>query len=231
MSYQIAIVEDNPAHREKLERLVKDDLTKTNEAFTVTTYSAALDVTNYHYDAFFLDIDMPGEDGIELARSIRTANSMAVIIFVSNIEQRVFEAIRIQPLRFIRKRQLETELPEAMSELKYVLKRQTGEKISIVSSGVRYSFQASKILYIESQRKTQLIVMTDGNLELRSTMNEIEEQMPDYFFRIQRSFIINLHAITAIDKGFVLMDNGASLSIGRSHLEEIKIRYEEIICK
>ena len=73
--------------------------------------------------------------------------------------------------------------------------------------------------------------MADGNREIRSTMNEIEKQLPDYFFRIQKSYIINLHAITAIDKGYVLMDNGVSLSVGRSRLEEVKKRFEEIICQ
>ena len=231
MSYRIAIVEDEPEQRKRIERLIKEDLTKTHESFQITSFSAALDVEDFFFDAYLLDIDMPGEDGIELARAIRSANSMAVIIFVSNIEQRVFEAIRVQPLRFIRKRQLETELPEALAELKKVLKKQTGEKITLTSVGIRYSFQASRILYIECQRKIQLIVMTEDTRELRSTMNEIESQLPAYFFRIQKSFIINLHAITAIDKGFVLMDNGVSLSVGRSRLGELKSRFEEIICQ
>ena len=73
--------------------------------------------------------------------------------------------------------------------------------------------------------------MTEGSHELHSTMNEIESQLPDYFIRIQKSYIINLHAITAIDKGLVLMDNGAALPVGRSRLGEVKKRFEEIICR
>lgn len=231
MSYRIAIVEDDPEQRKRIEHLVRADLMKTNKSYIITAFSAALEVDDFFFDAYILDIDMPGEDGIELARAIRNANSMAIIVFVSNIEYRVFEAIRTQPLRFIRKRQLETELPEALSELKKALHKQAGEKIRLVSNGVHYSLQASRILYIECQRKMQIIVMADGNREIRSTMNEIEKQLPDYFFRIQKSYIINLHAITAIDKGYVLMDNGASLSVGRSRLEEVKKRFEEIICQ
>lgn len=231
MSYRIAVVEDDPEQQKRIEHLVREDLMKTKESYIITTFSAALEVEDFFFDAYVLDIDMPGEDGIELARAIRNANSMAIIIFVSNIEQRVFEAIRTQPLRFIRKRQLETELPEALSELKKVIHKQAGEKIRLVSNGVHYSLRANRILYIECQRKMQLIVMADGNREIRSTMNEIEKQLPDYFFRIQKSYIINLHAITAIDKGYVLMDNGVSLSVGRSRLEEVKKRFEEIICQ
>ena len=231
MSYRIAVVEDEADQRDLMVRLIRENLAKTDASFIVTPFSAALEVEDFDFDAYLLDIEMPGEDGIELARAIRNANSMAVIIFVSNIEQRVFEAIRVQPLRFIRKRQLAAELPEALAELRNVFRKQTGEKISLISNGVRFSLQASRILYIESQRKIQLIVMTEGRRELHSTMNEIESQLPDYFMRIQKSYIINLHAITAIDKGLVLMDNGVSLPVGRSKLGEVKKRFEEIICR
>lgn len=231
MSYKIAIVEDDPAQRLAIEHIVQKETKAMKSAFSISSFASALDVTDFIFDAYLLDIDMPGEDGIELARTIRSRGSMAVIIFISFIEQRVFEAIRMQPLRFVRKKQLQTELPEALAELHNTLQMQEKEKVILTAGGSTLSLPTNRILYIESQRKTQILLMVDGRRELHSTMQELEAQLPECFLRIQKSYIVNLNAISAVEKGCVLMDNGDLLSVSRSRLEEVKRRFEEVLCR
>ena len=58
----------------------------------------------------FLDIDMPGISGLEIAKKLREENSDIILIFVSAHEQYVFESIEYSPFRYIRKSRIEKEL-------------------------------------------------------------------------------------------------------------------------
>ena len=55
------------------------------------------------YALIFLDIDMPGMGGIEFAEVMQKNQTKTEIIFVSNREDRVFDALRLHPFGFVRK--------------------------------------------------------------------------------------------------------------------------------
>ena len=65
------------------------------------------------FDALFLDIDMPGLDGMELAKRIREHNECIKIIFVTNKDNLVYSSLKYVPFRFIRKTHFEEEFSEA----------------------------------------------------------------------------------------------------------------------
>lgn len=62
----------------------------------------------------FLDIEMPDISGMELAEQIFSSHINTNIIFVTNRDELVFQAIHYQPFRFIRKDELDNELEEAI---------------------------------------------------------------------------------------------------------------------
>ena len=64
------------------------------------------------YDLFFLDIDMPGLNGIELCRRLRADGSRALVVFISGKEELVFQTFEVQPFRFVRKNHFQEELPQ-----------------------------------------------------------------------------------------------------------------------
>ena len=61
-------------------------------------------------DAVFLDIEMPGMDGIKVADKIRKFNQYVHIVFVSNREELVYQSLVYRPFRFIRKSKMNIEL-------------------------------------------------------------------------------------------------------------------------
>ena len=115
MAYRIAVVDDEPTMLTQTCRAIREQAEKHHFSITLFPFSSAIDLEEYDYDAYFLDIDMPGMDGIQLAHCVREIGSMNSIIFVSNVEEKVFEALRAEPLRFIRKTRIAEEMPEALS--------------------------------------------------------------------------------------------------------------------
>lgn len=69
------------------------------------------------FDVLFLDIDMPGMDGMQLAGRIREDNEYVKIIFVTNKEDCVFKGYKYDAFRFVRKSALNEELTEALDDL------------------------------------------------------------------------------------------------------------------
>ncbi len=68
-------------------------------------------------EILLLDIDMPEISGMELAEQIFSSNINTNVIFVTNRDDLVFQAIHYQPFRFIRKEKLNQELDEAICHL------------------------------------------------------------------------------------------------------------------
>ena len=71
------------------------------------------------FDAFFLDIGMPGLDGFTLAEKIRADNPFAKIIFVTNQTELAHIGYLYGAFRYVRKFALEEELREAAQSLKH----------------------------------------------------------------------------------------------------------------
>ena len=68
-------------------------------------------------DAVFLDIEMPGMDGIKIADEIRKFNQYVHIVFVSNREELVYQSLGYRPFRCIRKSKMNIELGKALKAL------------------------------------------------------------------------------------------------------------------
>lgn len=67
------------------------------------------------FDLMFLDIDMPGTDGIALGEKLRKMNNGTDIIYVSNREDRVFDALKVRPFGFVRKSNFIGDITEAVT--------------------------------------------------------------------------------------------------------------------
>ena len=110
MSYKAAVLDDNPSVLDSVVPFIKKGFENHSLSVQVTRFgtvraletSASLEA----FDVFFLDISMPEGDGVKFASSLRSRGNRAIIIFISGVDDRVFEAIRVQPLRFVRKRYL-----------------------------------------------------------------------------------------------------------------------------
>ncbi len=185
------------------------------------------DCCNEAFDAFFLDISMPGLNGMELAKKIRDSYQYAKIIFVTNREELANMGYLYDAFRFVRKSRLETELHEALNSLKqyfeslndyFIFKTPTGKIVIDVKS----------ISYFEVKGHTITMVSNECKEQVRGTMREYCNILNNRgFILIHKSFLVNCRYIHSIEKNAVKLLDGQKLPLSRNRAEEVenKLRY------
>ena len=185
---------------------------------------------HHHYDIIFMDIEMPGTDGIAVCRQVRSITPQALIVFISNKEELVFQSIEVQPFRFIRKSEFHTLLPSLVESLQSELLK-TNPRIIRITEPYSYdvlSFDANLIVYVEAQRKECLICTESDRTLVRSPFHLLEEKLMHYgFIKIHRSYIVNSRYISRITRNAVLLTTNEELPLSRSLAEKVKQAFIE----
>ena len=230
MAYRVAVVDDDPVLLDSICILSKRILKDLDCACELYPFSGAMALDSYMFDAFLLDIEMPDMDGVSLARRIRMNGCMCPLLFVSAVESRVFEAMRVQPLRFIRKSRLEEDLQEGLAALAERLHRFGADTLILRDHHAALALPTNRVLYVESAGKTQVVVTPEGKQQTHLSMQELEKTLsPRGFYRLHRCYLVNLSAVFRIERQEALLKNGERLPISRGRTEEAKNRLEQMI--
>lgn len=180
------------------------------------------------YQVLFLDIEMPGINGIELCRKLRLTNPNALIVFISNREELVFQTFEVRPFSFIRKNHFMEELPILIRNLEQEWNSAAGLMVNIQErhSSSIYSFNINEILYIEALLKTCRIVTTHSEQIIRSRLLDFEEVLLNHgFLQPHRSYLVNYRYIFCIKKDTILLDNKTEIPLSRRRTSEIKQQF------
>ena len=114
-----------------------------------TGVEALREITRRPTDVLFLDIDMPEKDGFSVAEELSAMPSKPLIIFLSGMEDLVYQSFAFQPFWFLRKTHLE-ELPQVTEKMLQILNsRQIHYTVTMNGSSTRIPI--TEIAYFESQ--------------------------------------------------------------------------------
>ena len=235
-SISIAICEDNFASLSYIEQSVQKFLSARGYRGIISSYSSSFNLHNLIqegilFELYFLDIDMPTVNGLTLASTIREADPGAVIMFVSAKEEYVFDAIKVQPFRFIRKSHFQSDLSEALKE--YLRLNQTEKEDTAITIEIQneiYRFSVHDILYIQAKDNYLDIICDKKNTLIRYKISDMEKLLQPYqFLRIHKSYLVNYRYIYALQGKTVTLENGTKLPVSRYRLCEVQTKFKEYI--
>lgn len=179
------------------------------------------------FDALFLDIDMPGSDGMELAKTIREGNQYVKIIFVTNKDNLVYSTFKYVPFRFIRKTYLDEEFPEAAEALRDSIAQSNATVIFNTKNG-EICVQVCDIVYAEIKNHTITVFMTEDKLTVFKSMDELDGELGKFgFIRTHKSFLVNHIHIASIKRNRIFLDTGSDLPLSRSRAEDVKLKLQQ----
>ncbi len=177
------------------------------------------------FDLFFLDIEMPEVDGMQLAKQIRETLPDSVIIFLTSHDEFAPDGYRVQALRYLSKQTWKNYLEEALYAAMVQLEKQETGSLAVSHYGSLQRIPYRDILYIRHiARYCQIVTRTGKTIQDERGIKKLFEIIGDErFIFIDRGAFINLDYIQKIETGQAVMTNEDSLPISRRLLPQVKL--------
>ncbi len=229
---RIAVCDDEPIMTEFICEAVFNEYSKYTDKFTVDSINNPANIKTSNltcfYDIIFLDIDMPGTSGFDIAEKLNVSSPNTLIIFVTSHDELVYSSIKFKPFRFIRKTYLKNELSEAVkSSFKFIQSNKTSEKIKLQIHNGDVHIELNSIIYMEVYNHTILTHTDNGNTyECTGNLSAFEERLKDAdFIRTHKSYLINCRFIYSIGTNNVTLDDNAVIPLSRYRAKDVKSKY------
>ena len=221
----IAICEDEIIMIQELQKLIEryKQLKRVDITLSVYTSGEALLDSKLEQDAIFLDISMAQLDGIQTAKKMREQGFTGIIIFLTSHTERVYEAFEVKAFRYLLKPINYTMLEELLDLLNQEITKTEKEYIIITTKQKTVRVAYEDVLYIESIGKNVEIHTLDKNYIMREKVSEFERILIDKgFFRVHKSFLVNLEYIKEIVNDSVVLENEEVIYVSRLRMKQLK---------
>lgn len=218
---RIAIVEDHENEAKRLTALLEAYAEKHDRQFAITWLENAnqfLDSYRHQYELVFMDIRMPGLNGMQAAYELREMDHSVVLVFLTSLAQYAVESYEVEATDYI----LKPITPAALDlKLPRILKRcvvDAGEVV-IQSGGETTRFRPNELHYVEIYDHHIQFVTESGVLRSYGTLKEVESALPEGFFRVNNQTIVNLRFVTHVGSSDDTVA-GRTFSISRGRRKE-----------
>ncbi len=222
----IAICDDDYKQSQKTEKLIlkkAERFSPETELFSDgTELIKAVKNGGYTPDLAVLDIHMPGNSGIEVAKMLNLLIPECSIIFLTSFLGYATEVYETRHNYFILKSELEERIDAALTK---VLADRTQElRIRFREGRTVQTVTASEVLYLERILKKTAIVLCSGKKHFTAAKAEelLNDVPPGRFVRCHQSFWVNVEKITGMKTESFSLVNGEEIPISRSRKKEAK---------
>lgn len=224
----ITICDDCQIDIDEINSLCKSYADNNKVSFNVIQETNPLKLDLGRTDLLFLDIRMPGKNGIDIQRNLEIVSGKPLIVFITNYHEFIYYSHGTNVIGFLEK-------PVSKMLFNNLMDR----AITILSSGKVVSFGTDAVF---NTRQIQYIVMENGvSKAILSTGKKSEgvfksikqwnEELQDcWFIRINQSCLVNCQYIESLNNGKFILKSGESLNSSRRekrHCEERYMQYLE----
>ena len=207
---KIAIVEDEKDQSEILKKCIERYSIENGEECQVSFFSNGIDfLSDYEKDTdvVFLDIMMPLEDGLSIAKKIRKENQTIIIIFVTNMKEYAIEGYSVNAFNFMLKPVVYSDFYLNLKKISKIKDSIKNKFVLINAKGKTYKIDSNDILYIEMFNHDVNVVLRSGTITFRGTIKEMEEILDsESFSRCHNSCIVNLKHVDRVKNDIIYIN-------------------------
>ena len=225
----VLVIDDERPALDELAWLLSQDA-RVRDVLTCDSATEALRLLqDLEVDAIFLDVQMPGLTGLELAQVLARFKNPPPIVFVTAHDEHAVDAFELRAVDYVLKPVRAERLAEAVRRVVEGAGHAPAgddEQIPVERGGVTRFLNRSDIRYVEAQGDYARLHTADGSHLLRRPLTQLEEEWgPAGFVRIHRSLLV---ALAHVDE--VRMDGGrctvvvgdADLVVSRRHTPQLR---------
>lgn len=216
---KIAIIEDYEHDAVVLRDALNSYARRQNLTFDITVFkNAIVFLQQYHtgYDIVFMDIDMPGMNGLSAAKSLREIDSQLMIVFVTALARFAINGYEVNAFDFIIKPIQQQIFDQKMKRCMRALNRITSPKLLIRTAEQSISVYTNEIILVDISKHVLTFMMHSRTISSRGTMKELCEVLdPNTFAMCNKSCMVNLYYVERIEGDSVVMTNQEQRTISR----------------
>lgn len=172
-------------------------------------------------DIVFLDIQMGEPDGLETAKELRGRGYGGFLIFITVLQEYVFNAFEVQAFDYLVKPLQEDNFSRTMSRLLLSIRSHKGKQL-LIQKGTEWSIVPfDDIVYCEIiNRKVYLHLKDELVLDYYDKIETLERKLDERFFKCHRSYLINLQYLKSYKAGQAYLTNGETIPVSRLRGDE-----------
>lgn len=231
---EIGVCDDDHLLLWEMEKYLLELGCETGRSLEVTTYADGDEIVKAvmkgkRFDIIYIDIEMPGLNGMTAAKMIRELDRTVQIVFVTCHESYMKEAFMAAPIGFLVK---PVSKDEFTGTFNYILKM-----IGAEDQYYRFRYDRSdykvllkEVIYFESKGRMTEIVCESGRYRLYKNLEAIEEELRGQkmrFVRTHKSYLVSYWRISRFSADIVELMDGICLPVSRSRKKEVEVNLYE----
>lgn len=217
---KIALVEDNELHREQISQEIQAYFEELNEVCELRVFDNGSEMLDHYeavggYDLLLLDIQLPGMDGVSVARQIRQHDEKVLIVFITNMTSYAVQGYSVHALDYILKPINRISFRNTLDHAREMFRQRTEHFISVTTSEGLLKLDISQIYFIETEKHAVRLYYTKGSFHINDTLKSIEDKLKNApFSRCNNCYLVNLAHVERVKKNDVIVA-GHELSFSR----------------
>lgn len=225
----IAVIEDDKKSAEVLQKYLCKYSEENGVGFDVCLFSSAEEFLKKYrkaiYSIIFLDIDLPGISGMDVANYVRSVDDCVPILFVTKMAQYAQQGYSVNALDFLLKPINYHEFSIKMKKAVNVARTFFDHAVLLPVNSGFCRVSTDKIIYVEVMGHQLIYKLTDGEIMARGSLTEVESRLEKFgFLRCNSCYLVNTRFIDSVQGNEVIVA-GYTLKIShpkrRSFLREL----------
>ena len=226
---KIAICDDNALQRQLLAEILEEYYRRNREKLELLEYdngeALIFDAEDEEYDVdlIFLDICMPGRDGMDTAKTLRELHCSAENVFLTATADYALEGYDVQAAGYLVQ---PVDVKKLDHLLRHIYWREQRKRIEVkCGKQYRYPF-INDIIYIESFKHQAIIHLAGGSsIKTIEKISTLKERIDDFrFIQCHQSYLVNMNYITDIRKN-VILENEKEIPVSVRRKTEVTESY------
>ena len=227
---RIAICDNDMFFAKQLKLIISKFAKEKQINFYIDTYSGGEKLVNTSdvYDLIFLDYEIDGHKGIEIAKLLRAKKVLSSIIFVTSYPGFIIDAFKVITFRFCTKPISENDIFKVLDA--YFKRYGYDFRLILSVKKETISVHTKDITFIETNQKHCIINLENGRkINCAMSMKDVFNLLPQYhFYRIHRSYVVNFNYIERYNKNAVYLKNGISTPyVGKTYWNDFQLSFKK----
>ena len=229
---KIAICDDDRNELFRILSILADYQLERNMEFSYKPFESSVEfsaeASHERYDIYLLDIVMPGLDGMELAREIRSYDKAADIIFLTSSSEFAVESYQVKASNYLMKPLQKDRVFEALDDIMRTRIEDRDSCIVLRSNIGVHKVRLSEIVYVEAlNRKVIYYLKNNSQITCAEKFAAVCNLLLQHqeFLLVHRSFVVNMNYIRSIDATDMCLANDSCIPLAQRRVPEIKRLY------